>query len=79
MRSSSCEMVKVLIPVMLGFNDMGKTVKEVCHTHNHPPRYLTSYKLQVNDCKINLLIQQHEKFKLSDDESIDSGILTRTI
>ena len=46
-----------------------KTAKEIWHsliiTHQG--------NSQVKDCKIDLLIQQYEKFSISDDETIDNG------
>lgn len=46
-----------------------KTAKEICHT------FITTHQgnSQVKDCKIDLLIQQNEKFKILDEEIIDSG------
>ncbi|GKC47543.1 UBN2 domain-containing protein, partial [Tanacetum coccineum] len=47
---------------------MCETAKEVWHTLIIPHQG----NLQVNDCKIDLLTQQHE-FSISDEETIDSG------
>ncbi|GJZ29284.1 retrovirus-related pol polyprotein from transposon TNT 1-94 [Tanacetum coccineum] len=48
---------------------MCKTAKEVWHT------LIITHQgnLQVNNCKINLLTQEYEKFSISNEETIDSG------
>ncbi|GJZ87427.1 hypothetical protein Tco_0659037 [Tanacetum coccineum] len=48
---------------------MCKTAKEVWHT------LIITHQgnSQVNNCKINLLIQEYEKFSISNEETIDSG------
>ncbi|GJS80264.1 retrovirus-related pol polyprotein from transposon TNT 1-94 [Tanacetum coccineum] len=48
---------------------MFKTAKEVWHT------LIITHQgnSQVNNCKINLLIQEYEKFSISNEETIDSG------